>query len=479
MTTRLEALKALSLRYAKGNPGLVLFGTGARAFALGSQIVVLIIMSRMLPKAEFGDLMIVFTIYRLLNVAVGSGLGSVVLYHVGRSSGDHALDIRLMRSVMVVGAVIGIVLAIVAVLAAPHIAALFDKPGLESWLVSLSPMVLFGSLLQISAGSFDGRSEITRSIVLTELMPNLIRMVGFGLVALLSLGAGGISYVLWIAVALPWCADAMRLFTRSVRGFEPLKAWDMRYGAWLGIYPLAGQQLQGIDMLLVAALFSSDVAAEYSIASRLAALYPFLVQIVTRISTPKIGAIIRSGTIAELNASIHQLRINALFLTAALTGAIIGIAPIITTLSGDYHDALSIMVALAIPPLARSSFAGIEIVLRMRGHGSAIASVAISSAFILCLGSWLLYPYLGIYALPASMAISALVINTLTAMILHKGGVKIADFYVIVPVAAVGAILVGLIMLFPPLTAAFAASGCLLLLAGISFLKFHLPSRNR
>jgi len=118
-------------------------------------------------------------------------------------------------------------------------------------------------------------------------------------------------------------------------------------------------------------------------------------------------------------------------------------------------------------------------VLRMRGHGSAIAGVAISSAIVLCLGSWLLYPYLGIYALPASMTISALVINTLTARILHKGGIKIADFYVIGPVAVVGMILVGLIMMLPPLTVAFAASGCLLLLAGISFLKFHLPSRNR
>ena len=53
--------------------GILLVGSGARVFGLASQLVVLIILGRMLGKAEFGDLMTAFGFYRVVAIAVGTG----------------------------------------------------------------------------------------------------------------------------------------------------------------------------------------------------------------------------------------------------------------------------------------------------------------------------------------------------------------------------------------------------------------------
>src|ERR1700756_589664 len=63
-------------------------GSGARVFGLASQFVVLIILSRMLSKGSFGDLMTAFGFYRIASAALGVGASLVLLYHVSRRPED-------------------------------------------------------------------------------------------------------------------------------------------------------------------------------------------------------------------------------------------------------------------------------------------------------------------------------------------------------------------------------------------------------
>ena len=57
-------------------------GSSARLFGLASQFVVLLILSRVLSKGSFGDLMTVFGFYRLAAMALGIGGSLVLLYNV-------------------------------------------------------------------------------------------------------------------------------------------------------------------------------------------------------------------------------------------------------------------------------------------------------------------------------------------------------------------------------------------------------------
>jgi putative flippase GtrA len=58
--------------------GILVVGSGARLFGLASQFVVLLILSRTMSKASFGDLMTAFGFYRLAAMALGIS-GSLVL----------------------------------------------------------------------------------------------------------------------------------------------------------------------------------------------------------------------------------------------------------------------------------------------------------------------------------------------------------------------------------------------------------------
>src|ERR1700751_3443848 len=72
-------------------------GSGARVFGLAAQFVVLIMLSRILSKDGFGDLMTAFGFYRLSAAALGVGASLVLLYHVSRRPNDRAAEVRLHR----------------------------------------------------------------------------------------------------------------------------------------------------------------------------------------------------------------------------------------------------------------------------------------------------------------------------------------------------------------------------------------------
>src|SRR4051812_7190295 len=114
----------------QGYLGILLIGSSARMFGLASQFVVLIILGRMLGKAEFGDLMAVFGFYRLVAIAIGTGASLVVLFHVSRRPRDKDFEVRLHRFSAGLGAGGSAGVLVVAALGAPLVAHALRKPGL-------------------------------------------------------------------------------------------------------------------------------------------------------------------------------------------------------------------------------------------------------------------------------------------------------------------------------------------------------------
>ena len=191
--------------------------------------MVLVILGRMLAKAEFGDLMAAFGFYRLVAIAIGTGASLVVLYHVSRRPRDKALEVRLHRFSALLAAATSAAIALMAALERPSIAKALGKPGLEVWFQQLAPFAVFNSLLIISTGALEGRSRITHSIVLGEVAPNAVRIVLLPLVALAGLPDIYIAHVLTLSVLLPWLFSALRLTDRSIGGLRTWERWDYSY----------------------------------------------------------------------------------------------------------------------------------------------------------------------------------------------------------------------------------------------------------
>lgn len=448
-------------------------GSGARIFALGSQFVVLILMSRILAKDVFGEMMIVFALYRLISLGLGTGFGNMILYHIGRSGGDEALDIRLHRTVTLYGMTLSIAIAVGCFFFSAQIADLFGKPGMTVWLQHLSPFVVFSTLNTIAMGSLDGRSQITSSIVMNEVVPNGLRLCLLPLVALFSLAPVAVAHIIWISVALPWVVAALPLMRSSVSGFEKVDWWDLRYAGLYALNTIASQQLQGIDMLVVGALFNSEAAAGYAISSRIATLFPFFQQIILRNFAPRAGFLLSAGDTDTLNRELLSLKNWSIIAVNGLTGAILISAPIVFSLFGDYISAVPILVVLAAPFVVRSLYAGNDVMLRMSGSAGFGLVIAVASAALVVLTPMVTQHALGIYSVAAGMLISALILNPFTSIRLARDGFELvnrSDIPLIV--FGLASVVLGAI-LSDPYVAGFVSGGGLLVAAAAALVKMR------
>src|SRR4030088_3072271 len=250
-------------------------GSGARMFGLASQFVVLVILSRILFKDSFGDLMTAFGFYRLTGTALGVGGSLVLLFHVARRPDDRGAEIRLHRFSALLGAAFSTMVALAGFFFAGSIANALGKPRLAVWFAQLAPFAIFSTLLVVSTGALEGRSRMSESIALGEVAPNAVRIVLLPAVAWFDLPETYVAHAFTISVLVPWLVSAHRLWDRSVGGLKPWTPWDYNYCGKFVAATLFANQLGAVDLLVAGVLFSSDVVADYAIAARIAALFGF------------------------------------------------------------------------------------------------------------------------------------------------------------------------------------------------------------
>lgn len=399
--------------------GSVIFGGGSRIVSLGAQIFALFIMAWLLPKSEFGDMMTAFAVYRILSYGIGTGCAAIVVYHVSRAATDE-VELRTLRSFTVIGLVIAAILIGLMISAAPSISAMVGKPRIAFWLLHLAPFGLLSTLVTIASGAYDGRQEINRSIFVVELVPNLARVLFLGALYALSAPAIWVAYALALAHLVSWLIILQRMLSPAVKGFYRVTRWDVGFTGRYILHSLLSLQLQGVDMVVVGWLFTSDVAADYAIAGRIAALFPFFQQIVLKKFSPRCGQLLAARDYSVLEAEAAICRSSSIGAVAGLTGAILIVAPIILHGAGNFTSAVTMLVALGAAPFVRSFFAGGEAILRMAGQASfSLAIMAGSFAFVVAT-PLLTHQWLGIFALPLGMTLSALVLNPLIVVRVHR-----------------------------------------------------------
>nr|WP_165388478.1 oligosaccharide flippase family protein [Sphingomonas populi] len=389
-----------------------LFGAGTRGVSLGAQILALLVMAWLLPKAEFGDMMTAFAVYRILSYGIGTGCAAIIVYHVSRQS-DDSTEIRTHRSLALIGFIVGGLMIGTLVLAAPAIGIAVGKPRIAYWLIHLAPFGLLSTLVTLAGGAYDGRHAINRSIFLVELLPNIVRVFLLGLLFIFGGPAVLIAYALALAHLVAWLAVLRRLLTSTVSGFYRVTRWDMWFTARYILHSLLSLQLQGIDMVVVGWLFTSNVAADYAIAGRIAALFPFFQQIVLKKFAPRCGYLLAAHDYTALEHEAGVCRSSSVAAVASLTGFLLMIAPLLLRGAGDFASAITMMVALGAAPYVRSFFAGGETILRMGGQSGFNLGIMAASFALVVATPLLLHHFLGIFSLPLGMVFSALLLNPL------------------------------------------------------------------
>lgn len=394
-------------------------GAFSRIFALGSQFVVLVLLGRLLPKVDFGNFMIGFALTRLLSQGMGTGLSTLLVYHISRNASE-TVELRLHRSVVALSLIINGIVCAGLFFGAPTIADWFQKPALASWIVSLAPFALFSTLLTTSVGVLDGRGRITQSILASEFFPNLIRLVALPPLLFFSFRNQAVAAVMTVSVLLPWLFIARRLVRRLDLGFSRLTRWDLQYSGKLTLHSFAAMQMQGIDMLVVGWLFSSAVAADYAIASRVAALIPFFQQVIVKGFMAKAGRAIHDGDNAALQQEVDFCRAQSTLLVTATAAVTLLAYPVLMLGMGNFSSTLPLMAALAVSPVIRSYFPGADALLRIAGYADFSLGIMLGSGAFIIVFPLLLHQWLGIHSLALGMFASAILLNPAIAAYLRR-----------------------------------------------------------
>ncbi|MPZ37711.1 MAG: oligosaccharide flippase family protein [Rhizobiales bacterium] len=390
--------------------------SGARLFGLASQFVVLVILSRILTKDSFGDMMTAFGFYRLAGVALGVGPSLLLVFHISRRPHDQETEIKLHRYSAILGAVVSATVALVGYLGAGPIATALHKPGLAVWFELLAPFAVFSTLLVVAAGALEGRSRISESIVLSEVVPNAIRIVLLPLVALASLPASFVAHVLTLSVLLPWLWAARRMWNREIAGTAPWTRWDYSYSGKFVFATLFAYQLGGADILVAGALFSSEAVADYAVASRLAALYGFFQLALLKRFAPRAGHLQETGDLATLRQEIDLCRRLVIGCTVFTICGIFVLAPYILPVFGNYKGAEALLIWLAIPSFVVSFYATSDRLLISAGQANIAVALTGASFLVLTMTPFVTAPWLGMLAIPAAMILSAILLQPVVAV---------------------------------------------------------------
>jgi O-antigen/teichoic acid export membrane protein len=395
--------------------GILVVGSGARLFGLASQLVVLLILSRTLSKASFGDLMTAFGFYRLAAMALGIGGSLVLLYHVSRRPDDKDSEIRLHRYSALLGTLASAAVAVIGFLAAEPIARALDKPDLAIWLRQLAPFAVFSTLLILSTGALEGRSRISESILLGEVAPNAVRIVLLPALAWLSLPETYAAHAFTLSVLIPWLYSAQRLWDRSVRGLLRWTRWDYSYCGKFIASTLFANQLGAVDILVAGVLFSSQMVADYAIAARIAGLFGFFQLAMLKRFAPRAGHLIETGDLAALRQEVELCRRLLIGCGACTIAGLLLVAPFLLPLFGNYTSAQIFLIWLAIPTFVQSFYDTSDRLLIMAGQANVALILTASSFGVLVTTPFVTATWIGPAAIPAAMIFSALAFNPIAA----------------------------------------------------------------
>jgi len=399
---------------------VLVVGSGARVFGLASQFVVLIILSRMLSKDSFGDLMTAFGFYRIGSAALGVGASLVLLYHVSRRPDDRAAEIRLHRySALLSGAAAALVALAGFALAGPLAHAL-AKPGLAIWFQQLAPFAIFSALLTTSTGALEGRSRISESIALGEVAPNAVRIVLLPTLAWLHLPDTYVAHAMTLSVLIPWLWSGRHLWDRSVTGWRPWTRWDLSYCGKFVAATLFANQLGAVDILVAGILFPSGIVADYALAARIAALYSFFQLALLKRFAPRAARLIETNDLAALRHEFAFCRKLLIGCGALTIAGILCVAPFVLPLFGNYVGALPFLIWLAIPTFIQSFYDTSDRLLIMAGQANVPLAATAASFGVLGVAPFATVSLLGPIAIPVAMVAAKLLFNPLIAARVHR-----------------------------------------------------------
>lgn len=372
------------------------------------------LINAILEKGEFGLFMIALTFYFFLSAVITTGFKNLVLYRVSQMEKDDINARAFGGGLLVLGFVASAILAILAITFSDFIAQhLFNKPDLKFWLMALAFYMPFDMSLQIMCFWHRARQDTPISIVFLDLFPPLIRLGVLMLAFCLGWSKAGIVSAYLAEVVITSCIlFAYRPMPLSFKRKVFMRE-DRNYGLKMSLTQLLHQPSRSLDVLLVGALTTEIVAAEYVLASRFLSILLLGKQFVEPLVTPRIGALLKLEDNKNLKQEFEMTRVFSLVLSLCALLFFVVFGKAIFGIFGDFENSYTYFLILSAAVLLRVGTGFNAAILNMSGHaGYTLFTIAMAALIFIIPGPPMIIAF-GAIGAALAVLLADIVSNTL------------------------------------------------------------------
>jgi len=442
-------------------------GSGLAGSAINavSTLGVMWLLNMILGKAGFGTIILALVILQVVTSIVASGFVSVLLYRVSRLN---VTDIEIARSmtgaILLYAVSLSVVVAGGIAIFAESIAILFGKPELTPWIFGLSIVVPLDVARQVLVESSRAQQRIPTAILLGEVIPALLRLVFLGTVFLLSLSDNYLtaSYIFTQLVPVVILFLVLRPTPSLVN--QNLSRSDFNYGLKLALNRAANEPSRSIDILIVGALTSANVTADYALGSRIAKMLIVMKNAFGRLLVPRLAGGMASGDTVQIRTEYGLARLISFTTTLLGVMGICAIGPFILPLFGEYQDAFPIIMILAAAMMVKVAVGASGGYLNMAGYAGYTLVSTVLGMLVNVVVAVLLIPVYAANGGALAVLAGAIIIQTMIGIVLWK-----LDHFAIIDLSSFIAMFGGASL---AMIAAFNDATNILCAAGFAFIGF-------
>jgi O-antigen/teichoic acid export membrane protein len=448
-------------------------GSIAKIVRMASVFFGIWLINQIIGKEEFGLAMIAVTFYYFLSAVVTSGFKSLTLYKVARMEKDDPGAVVFGGSILTLGFSVALLISLLSAFGANIIAVnIFGQPELTFWIFALAFYLPFDLCLQTLCFWHRARQDAHLSIVFLDLVPPLLRISVLAMVWLAGWDRAGVvsAYISEVIVSFMLLYFYKPLpigFVRSVFTKE-----DRDYGLKMSLTQLFHQPARSIDILLVGALTSPAITAEYAVASRFLTFLVFGKQLVEPLITPRIGSLLQNKKLEELKNEYEVTRVFSFVSSLAMVLLFVLSGEKLLGLFGDYKQAYPLLLILSAAVLMRTGTGFNGAFLNMAGYaGYTLITIAIA-AFIILVPGYVMISCFGAIGAAFAVLFADIVSNSLVTYLVWRlerfrcirpmEGIALAAMVILLVLTGIG--------LVPPLLAALFVFA---VLAVFTYVYYH------
>lgn len=264
----------------------------AKIFNIVSVFGTLYLLNKVLEKTQFGEFFIVFSLITVISLVMGSGAQALTMYHVSRRQEEAD---AIAGQAFWIFTLISVVVAALLSLFSSLIAELMGNANLQNWLSIMAWFIPPYIATLILPAYWRARQNIAAYLGFNEVLPNVLRLAGLGLIYVQSLPPSYVAIFYVLSVLIP------AVIVYGMKPFAPyckvwyLSKWDWDYMGKITLTQLLNQPFRGIDVVLVGTLTSATIAADYALSAKLVALLLIPKQILGSLQVPRMGALLEKN----------------------------------------------------------------------------------------------------------------------------------------------------------------------------------------